>query len=119
MLKDNIAAGIEKIRAIEGVEACAIVSRDGIIAGKYFDRELNEPWFGALLATLLASAESAGNLLHFNDTGVVTIQTKSEAIIIVGAGERFLVGAIMQHNPDTNQIAHQIRETADEIGQVI
>ena len=46
MLKDKIAAFIEEIRAVDGVTACALVSRDGIIAGKYFDRDLNEPWFG-------------------------------------------------------------------------
>ena len=39
MLKDKIAAFIEEIRAVDGVTACALVSRDGIIAGKYFDRE--------------------------------------------------------------------------------
>ena len=71
MLKDKIAAFVEKIRAVEGVTACALVSRDGIIAGKYFDRDLNEPWFGALAATILASAESAGNLIGMKSLGTV------------------------------------------------
>jgi len=48
MLKEKISPIIDKIRSIAGVEAWAIVSSDGINAGKYFDRELNEPWFGAL-----------------------------------------------------------------------
>jgi hypothetical protein len=119
MLRDNIAAGIEKIRSIDGISACAIVSRDGIIAGKYFDRDLNEQWFGALLATLLASAESAGNLLHFRDAGVVTIQAETEAIIIIGAGERFLVGVIAQGKTDTRRIASEVGAAAKELGQVI
>ena len=36
MLKEKISAFIEMIRSIDGVAACALVSRDGIIAGKKF-----------------------------------------------------------------------------------
>jgi predicted regulator of Ras-like GTPase activity (Roadblock/LC7/MglB family) len=42
MLKEKISEFIDMIRSIEGVAACALVSRDGIVAGKYFDRDLNE-----------------------------------------------------------------------------
>ena len=64
MLKEKISAFIDKIKAIEGVSACALISRDGIIAGKFFDQEINEPWFGALSATILASAESVGSIIR-------------------------------------------------------
>jgi hypothetical protein len=40
MLIEKISPIIDKIRSIDGVEACVLVSRDGIIAGKNFDREL-------------------------------------------------------------------------------
>ncbi len=83
MLKDKIAAFIEKIRAVDGVTACALVSRDGIIAGKYFDRELNEPWFGALTATILASAESAGNLIGMKSLATVTILAADSSILVM------------------------------------
>ncbi len=63
MLKEKISAFIDKIHSIDGVAACALVSRDGIISGKYFDREVNEPWLGALSATILASAESLGSII--------------------------------------------------------
>ena len=73
MLKEKISAFIELIRSIDGVAACALVSRDGIIAGKSFDRELNEPWFGALSATILASAESVGSIIKMKSMMSVTI----------------------------------------------
>ena len=60
MLKDKIETFVGKVQAIDGVAASALVSRYGIIAGRSFDRNLNEPWFEALLATIHASAESAG-----------------------------------------------------------
>ena len=53
MVKEKISEFIGMIRSIEGVALCALISRDGIVAGKYFGRDLNEPWLGALLASLL------------------------------------------------------------------
>jgi len=35
MLKEKISAFIEQVRSIDGVAACALVSRDRIIAGKF------------------------------------------------------------------------------------
>ena len=60
MIKEKISECIDMVRSIEGVAACALISRDGIIAGKYFNRDLNEQWSGALLATLLSSVLAIG-----------------------------------------------------------
>ncbi|PKL64540.1 MAG: hypothetical protein CVV32_07630 [Methanomicrobiales archaeon HGW-Methanomicrobiales-3] len=117
MLKEKISAFIEQVQSIEGVAACALVSRDGIIAGKHFDRDLNEPWFGALSATILASAESVGSIIHAKSLGSVTIRAENSSIIIMGAGENFLIAAIISDSADPTRIhalmlevAHKIRE---------
>ncbi|MGA2161434.1 MAG: roadblock/LC7 domain-containing protein [Methanoregula sp.] len=119
MLKDKIAVIIEKIRAIDGVTACALVSRDGIIAGKYFDRELNEPWFGALAATILASAESAGNVTGMKSLATVTIRAADSSILVMGAGEHFLIAALLKGNAKQDEVGSSINAIAAEIGRVI
>jgi len=117
MLKEKIATFIEKIQAIDGVAACALVSRDGIIAGKFFDRDLNEPWFGALAATILASAESAGNILRMKSLESVTIRAPDCSIVVMGAGENFFVAAIIKSNADHEKVHHQMLAIAKKIGQ--
>ncbi|MCX6688368.1 MAG: roadblock/LC7 domain-containing protein [Methanoregula sp.] len=119
MLKEKIATFIEKIQAIDGVAACALVSRDGIIAGKYFDRDLNEPWFGALTATILASAESAGSIIRMKSLESVTIRAPDCSIVMMGAGENFLVAAIVKGSADPEKVHHQMLEVAKKIGQVL
>ncbi len=119
MLKDKIAAFIEKIRVIDGVTACAIVSRDGIIAGKYFDRELNEPWFGALAATILASAESAGTLIGMKSLATVSILSADSSILVTGAGEHFLVAALLKSDAKQEEACSRISIVAAEIGRVM
>jgi len=119
MLKDKIAAFIEKIRAVDGVTACALVSRDGIIAGKHFDCDLNEPWFGALAATILASAESAGNLIGMKSLATVSVRGTDSSILVMGAGEHFLVAALIRGDGPLEDACQRIHTVAAEIGRVM
>jgi predicted regulator of Ras-like GTPase activity (Roadblock/LC7/MglB family) len=119
MLKEKISAFIDKIRSIDGVAACALVSRDGIISGKYFDRELNEPWFGALSATILASAESVGSIIRSRTMLSVTIRAQDTSIVIMGAGENFLIAAIVSDNADPAKVHAEMLAVAQKIGEAM
>jgi predicted regulator of Ras-like GTPase activity (Roadblock/LC7/MglB family) len=119
MLKEKISAFIEKIQAIQGVSACALVSRDGIIAGKFFDQDMNEPWFGALSATILASAESIGSITRMKSLESVMIRAQDSSVIVMGAGENFLITAIVRDNTDVNQVHKEMHAVAKKIGEVM
>jgi predicted regulator of Ras-like GTPase activity (Roadblock/LC7/MglB family) len=119
MLKDKISGFIEKLRMIDGVSSCALVSRDGIVAGKFFDSELNEPWFGALTATILASAESAANIIRMHSMDSVIIQGNEGSIMVMGAGDNFLVAAILKNRADHTKTHEQILMIAKKIGEVM
>lgn len=119
MLKEKISSFIEKIKSIDGVAACALVSRDGIISGKFFDRELNEPWFGALSATILASAESAGSIIRMKSLDSVTLRGDGSSILVMGAGEHFLLAAILKENADTGNVHDEMLAIAKKISQVM
>ena len=119
MLKEKISAFIEQIQSIDGVAASALVSRDGIIAGKHFDRDLNEPWFGALSATLLASAESIGSIIRMKSLGSVTIRADGLSIVIMGAGENFLITAIISDNADPVKIHAQMLAVAQKVREAM
>ena len=119
MLKDKITGFIEKIRSVEGVSACALVSRDGIVAGKFFDRQLNEPWFGALSATILASAESVANLIRMPSTESVTIRGSEAMIMVMGAGDKFLVAAVLNKNADPAVVHDQLMTISRSIGEAM
>jgi predicted regulator of Ras-like GTPase activity (Roadblock/LC7/MglB family) len=119
MLKEKISAFVDQIRSIDGVAACALVSRDGIISGKYFDRELNEPWFGALSATILASAESVGSIIKSRSMLSVTIRAQDANVMIMGAGENFLVAAILKDNADPVKIHGDLLAISQKIGEAM
>lgn len=117
MLKEKISGFIDKIRSIDGVAACALVSRDGKIAGKYFDRDINEPWLGALLATILSTAESVGGLIRMKSLESISIQAPDTSVMLVGAGENFLIAAIINNRMDPENIQSQMLAVAKTIGE--
>jgi uncharacterized protein len=119
MLKEKISAFIETIRSIDGIAACALVSRDGIIAGKHFDRDLNEPWFGALSATILASAESVGSIIKMKSMESITIRAKETSIVVMGAGENFLVAVILAESADLEAVHAALLPVVKKIGEAM
>jgi hypothetical protein len=119
MLKEKISVFIDKIKAIEGVSACALISRDGIIAGKFFDQDMNEPWFGALSATILASAESVGSIIRLKTLEAVTIRAPDASVIVMGAGENFLITAIVRDKTKADKVHTEMHEVAKKIGEVM
>lgn len=119
MLKEKISAFIDRIHSIDGVAACALVSRDGIISGKYFDREVNEPWLGALSATILASAESLGSIIKSRAIQSVTVRAQDSSIFIMGAGENFLIAAILSDTADPVTVHAEMLSVAQKIGEAM
>jgi predicted regulator of Ras-like GTPase activity (Roadblock/LC7/MglB family) len=119
MLKEKITGFIDDICAIEGVTACALVSRDGIMIGKHFETELNEPWFAAMSATLLASAESAANIIRVKSPDSVTVHAEDATIIVMGAGEKLLVTAIVRKGADSSSVYAGMVPIAKKAAEVL
>jgi uncharacterized protein len=117
MLKEKITTFIDKIRSIDGVAACALVSLDGIVAGKYFDRDLNEPWLGALLATVLSSAESIGGIIKMKSLESIAIRAQDTSVMVGGAGENFLIAAVINDRMDSIKVHSQMLAVAKTIGE--
>jgi len=119
MLREKITGFIDELQAIEGVKACALVSRDGMMIGKHFETDLNEPWFAAMSATLLASAESAASIIKARSPDSVTIQAEDAAIIVMGAGEKLLVAVIVGKGADYDAVYRKTGVIARKISEAL
>ena len=117
MVKEKISECTNMIRSIEGVASCALISRDGIGAGKYFDRDLNKPWLGALPASLLSSCESVGGIIKMKSLESIAIRAQGTSLMVVGAGENFLIAAIINDRTDPLKVHSQMLAIARTIGE--
>ncbi|HOT03534.1 MAG TPA: roadblock/LC7 domain-containing protein [Methanolinea sp.] len=117
MLKEKIKGYIERIKGIEGILDCALISRDGIMLGKSLEGEFNEPWLAAMCATLFASAESTSAILKLQPPDAVSIMIRETTVMVLGAGEKLLIVAIIGKAGTSAPGMQRLEDLAREIGR--
>ncbi|QSZ66847.1 roadblock/LC7 domain-containing protein [Methanofollis aquaemaris] len=118
-LKERINRFIKGIMEVEGVSACVLSSRDGILMGKAFPDNISVPSFAAMSATLLASAEAAASIAHVHPPQKIVATGQGTSMMVISAGERTLVAAILKEDADQEEIYASLTEIAREIAEVL
>jgi predicted regulator of Ras-like GTPase activity (Roadblock/LC7/MglB family) len=118
-LKDKIQGFIAEIMLLDGIITCALVSKDGLIMGKSCEEQISTPTFGAMSATMFASAEAAASVLHLKPPETVEVDTSEGLIIVQGAGERALISVVLGSSADNTTIKAQLKNIARRIGEEV
>jgi len=117
-MEENAQPCIDEVRSIPGVVACALVSCEGVILGKYFrEGSLSSSLFAAMCATVLASAEAACGSVHLQSPSMVAITATDAAILIVSAGEGALIAAVIDKSADLPTIQRRLSDITVRIGE--
>jgi hypothetical protein len=116
-VEDNALRCIDELRSIPGVVACALVSCEGVVLGKYFrEGSLSSPLFAAMCATVLASAEAACGSVHIRPPSMVTITATDATILITAVGEAALIAAVIDKSADLPTLQRQLSSMAVRFG---
>jgi predicted regulator of Ras-like GTPase activity (Roadblock/LC7/MglB family) len=118
-LKEKIQGFIDEIMALEGVDACAIVSRDGLIMGKCFEQHIPASTFAAMSATMLASSEASASLVHVKPPSVVLAETDNATILVMGAGSGTLITSLLNISADITSVKEHLTEISRRIGEEV
>ena len=118
-LKDKIQGFVDEIMALEGVEACALVSRDGLIMGKCFEQHVPASTFAAMSATMLASSEASASIVHVKPPRVVHAEADDASILVIGAGSGTLITSLLNVSADIISVKEQLSEIARRIGEEV
>ncbi|MEN6519360.1 MAG: roadblock/LC7 domain-containing protein [Methanospirillum sp.] len=116
MLKERIAGFVDEVRAIDGIEGAALVTKDGVMIGRSFPREISEKWFAAMSASVLASAESAASVIGITPPVRVRIDAAGGCILLHDAGDKMLVVAVLTAGADPDQVVARLETLAQQIG---
>ncbi len=119
MLKERIAGFINEVRAIDGIEGAALVTKDGIMIGRSFPREISEKWFAAMSASVLASAESAASIIGVVPPVRVRIDAPGGCILLHDAGDKLLVVAVIGAEAEADRVVEQLEPLARRIGEAL
>jgi predicted regulator of Ras-like GTPase activity (Roadblock/LC7/MglB family) len=121
---ETIANMLEKIlddlRAVGGVELCAIVSKQGLLmvsreAGPGLDSEA----FAALTATLYMSAESTTMRLSSQKPKSIIVETEDKHLITYAAGPDALIVVLVGNEGYIGLILSELKKAAEKARNII
>jgi predicted regulator of Ras-like GTPase activity (Roadblock/LC7/MglB family) len=117
MLKERIAGFVDEVRAIDGIEGAALVTKDGVMIGRSFPREISEKWFAAMSASVLASAESAASIIGITPPVRARIDASGGCILLHDAGDKLLIVAVLARGAEPDRVVAMLEPLAQKIGE--
>lgn len=117
---DALNAILASLSASSGdVEACAVVSSDGLMMASNFPAGLDEDRMGAMAAALLAMGERTSKELNRGDLEQVFVRGRSGLVVMMNAGTEGVLIALCGKNAKLGLIFLDMHRAAQEIGKVI
>lgn len=121
---ETIANMLEKIlddlRAVGGVELCAIVSKQGLLmVSREASPGLNSEAFAALTATLYMSAESTTMRLSSQKPKSIIVETEDKHLITYAAGPDALIVVLIGNEGYIGLILSELKKAAEKARNII
>ena len=101
------------------IEACAVVSTDGLMMASNFPAGLDEERMGAMTAALLAMGERTSNELSRGDLEQVYVRGRNGMVIMMGAGHDGVLTALCSKNAKLGLIFLDIKRAAETLSRLI
>ncbi len=113
---DKVLADLQKIG---GIEACAVVSRDGLLVRGISQRGLFVKSIAAMSATMLGAAENATIEVGKGIPNRVIVESEKGRLIAVGAGSKALLVVIVGSDTGLGLILLELDEAAKKLKELL
>ena len=110
---------ISELKKAGGVEACAAVSRDGLLIRSSMQKEQFAESFAAMSATMLGAAETASTELGKGVPNRVIVESTQGRLIAVGAGPKALLVVIVNPDAGLGLILLDLDKTAKKLKELL
>lgn len=110
---------ISELKKSGGVEACAAVSRDGLLIRSSMQKEQFAESFAAMSATMLGAAETASTELGKGVPNRVIVESAQGRLIAVGAGPKALLVVIVNSEAGLGLILLELEKSAKKLKEML
>jgi len=100
MSRETLQPILADLRAIKGVEAVAVVSRDGLLLAADVPNDVHGETFAIMSATMLGAAITANSELNKNMPHKVVVHSEDGHTTIAGAGANSLLVVATRNKND-------------------
>ncbi len=107
------------LQKIGGIEACAVISRDGLLIRGILQKEQFAESIDAMSATMLGAAETATIEFEKGIPQRVIVETTNGRLIAAGAGSKALLVVIVDSNAGLGLILLELDEAAKKLKELL
>lgn len=117
---EALNAVLASLSATSGdIEACAVVSVDGLMMASNFPAGMDEERLGAMAAALLAMGERASMELARGGLQQVFVRGQKGLVVMMAAGNDGVLTALCSQNAKLGLIFLDMQRAAQELAQII
>lgn len=118
-VKSLIEEVLRELKKIGGIDASAIVTRDGLLAASDISGGVDAETFAAMSASMVGAAETAMNEVKAGNPSRVIVESATAKIISVGAGPTALLVVLTKRDAPLGLVLLKMGETARKISSLI
>jgi len=118
-IKELLKEILTELNRSAGVNASAVVSRDGLLMSSVMPEDIDAEAFAAMTATMLGAAETAFSELKKGVAERVIVEGTHAKIIAMGAGSEALLVAMTDPKAMLGLVLHQMGRAVEKIKKVI
>jgi predicted regulator of Ras-like GTPase activity (Roadblock/LC7/MglB family) len=111
----ELKPSLRALRQSCGAIASAVISRDGLVIAGDVPEGVSMETFGIMCATLLGAASTAHSELRVGTPQHVIVESEDTKMILVGAGRKALIVAVVGRKGDVSQVLKKLDEMAEMI----
>jgi len=111
----ELKPALRALRQSCGATASAVISRDGLVIAADLPEGVSMETFAIMCATLLGAASTANSELRVGTPLHVIVESEDAKMVVVGAGRKALIVAVISKKSDTNVAVKMLDELADTI----
>lgn len=111
----ELKPSLRALRQSCGAIASAVVSRDGLVIAADVPEGVSMETFGIMCATLLGAASTAHSELRVGTPQHIVVDAEDTKMILVGAGRKALIVAVIGRKGDPGQAVKKLDEMAEMI----
>ena len=103
----------------DDIQACAVVSIDGLLLASNFPAGLDEERVGALAAALVALGDRTGKELERGEMQEVFVRCSEGMVALTSAGSERVLIALCLKSAKPGVISLDMQGAAEEIGKIV
>ena len=117
---DRLSAALDEFLAVSpDVDACAIVSADGLPIASALPADVEEDRLAAMSAALLTLGEKAAEGLGKGDLAQVFVEGATGYVVLMAAGPHAVLVCVTSKNAKVGLVLFEMRKAAKEISAVM